>query len=558
MNDEIARLQAEIARLNIELRKHAREAKVAKSFLDRVTRATESKETVNKALAVANARQKEYTDLLLQNCPIVIVLLDMNGNIVLSTNALLDMLDLPKFELIRNRNFEEVLGEYLIPEDMTLLKTNISSVTATSHTISFDAWVDFKLHNEPRFYSIELRGLPTGVLALMTDLTDFVLAKQRAEVANEAKSTFLANMSHEIRTPMNAIIGMSAALARSELSIEHQKYVENINDASGALMNIINDILDFSKIEAGKMEVLHQNFRITQLLENLYSMFAELCPRDYVKLDFVINPDFPQVVRGDEKLLRQVLVNLLSNAVKFTHRGTITLIASIRNKNTLCFEIKDTGIGIKHAHLNELFMPFVQIDPQRNRNIMGTGLGLAICRNLCQIMNGEVHVQSEYGEGSTFTVLIPYNKPSDTETVDATGVSAFTAPDARVLVVDDIEINLTVAEVNLSIFNIKSDFVDNGHAAVELAKTNKYDVIFIDHMMPGMDGVDTCRLIRMLDKHNRNVPIVAFTANVVQGTHQMFLDNGFDGVLAKPLVLDELNQCLRQHLPIAYIKEETP
>ena len=557
-------LQDEVGRLNREIKKLNREIRVSKSFLEKVTKSVEAKDTLNTALQAANTRQQAYTDMLLESCPNIIILFDNEGRFVLSTKALLAAMNIPNFDYIKNRSYEEILPGYVSPDDMASFREAINRIIVNNEVTVFNSWIDFSQAGESRFYSVELRPAGTrvedtadvmsGILVVMVDLTDILREKQRAEAANNAKSDFLAAMSHEIRTPMNAVIGLSDILDRSELNTLQKRYISDIRKSSNALLTIINDILDFSKIEAGKINLVNVNYNLKTLMNNLHSLFAILCRNKQLYMRFSVAGDLPDRVYGDENRLRQVLTNLLSNALKYTKRGGITLSGRLEGGNLLWFDVTDTGIGIRQEDMEKLFKPFEQLDVQKNRNVVGTGLGLAISYNLAKLMGGDIRLTSTYGEGSTFSVIIPYVQANDSVQENFVKTYDFKAPGAKILVVDDIEINLSVVEALLGAFGITPDLASRGAEAVELARHNHYDIIFMDHMMPEMDGLETTMLIRELDSWNSEVPIIALTANVISGTEQIFLANRMDDVLPKPLEIDALNLCLKKWLPAYLIK----
>jgi CheY-like chemotaxis protein len=394
------------------------------------------------------------------------------------------------------------------------------------------------------------------VLAVFTDLTDIVREKQRSDSANRAKSDFLATISHEIRTPMNAILGMSEMLNRTALDDTQKKYVTDIRRSSQSLLAIINDILDFSKIEAGKLEILNSNYSLQALLDNLHSMFSLMFAQKNLAFHFHTEDTLPHAVFGDENRLRQILTNLLSNALKYTHQGSVTFTARLLPEGLLRFDIQDTGIGIREEDKSKLFMPFEQLDLRRNKNIVGPGLGLAISHKLCQLMGGDLRLESVYGQGSLFYVVLPH-VPAEADSADLEPEMAceFSAPEARILVVDDIEINLAVAEAMLGAFDIEPDLAQSGGEALEKVQAKEYDIIFMDQMMPEMDGIETTRNIRALGGRHERAHIVALTANAISGTEDMLLRNRFDGYLSKPLELDALNRCLRHWLPAVKVRE---
>jgi signal transduction histidine kinase len=560
-------LEEEIKQLRLQNSKLARELRITKGFLDKVSRTIEAKETLGTVLAAANAKQKAYTDMLLDSCPNIIILLDDAGRLVLSTRMFLTLTGTHNFDYIKNRFYNEIFSAYLEPEALKELESAVETVVFTKDTVTLTKWIDFSRTGDARYYSVELMnigsakgadaGITSGVLAVFIDFTDILREKQRAETANNAKSDFLAVMSHEIRTPMNAILGLNELLSRGELDPVQRKYLADTRKAAQSLLSIINDILDFSKIEAGKLDIINSDFNLPALLDNLYAIFDVMFKEKKLDLRFYIDESVPPLVYGDENRLRQILTNLLSNAMKYTYEGRVEFSAWLLPDGILRFDVKDSGIGIRQEDRDKLFLPFEQLDTRKNRNVVGTGLGLAICYRLCHLMGGDLWLESEYGLGSTFSISLPYQPArGNVEGVSVEEVREFSTVNVKVLVVDDIEINLDVTEAMLDSFGISADLAQKGLIAVEMAKKNVYDIIFMDHMMPEMDGLETTRRIRDLGEAYQAIPIIALTANVINGAETMFLEHQFNGLLAKPIDFSSLNLCLRKWLPKEKIREK--
>ncbi len=375
--------------------------------------------------------------------------------------------------------------------------------------------------------------------------------KEKVLAASQAKSQFLANMSHEIRTPMNAILGISEILLHSaQLTEQERKYIQDIKVSSDALLVIINDILDISKLESGKLTLEEADYNFGELLENIRAMGEYLVKPNNLTFVYEESGDLPAYLHGDDVRLRQILLNILSNACKFTTRGSVTLSVAADADN-LRFAVADTGPGIREEDMPSLFEPFKRFDSTKNRKIQGTGLGLSICKNLADLMGGNISVASEYGRGATFTVVIP-KVPGKEGPAAETGepVTTFLAPEVRVLIVDDNEINLSVAEGLLTdLYGIRCDLALSGAEALEKVAAADYTMVFMDHMMPEMDGVETTRRIRSMGGRFAVMPIVALTANAVKGTREEMLASGIDDYLTKPIKIDELNGILNRWIP---------
>ncbi len=569
--------------------------------------------------------------------------------------------------LYSNERAKEILSEY-ISQGIESDDKKIEELFVYTGNV-----IKYKEHNyELRISEIHNNNI-NGYIAWLLDVSDFVEhnreishLKENAENATKAKDDFLANMSHEIRTPMNAIYGMAELLSESDMSPVEKEYINTIKNASTNLLKIINDILDFSKIESGKIELLETNYELRDIIEEVSDVISSRAAKANLRFIINIQPDIPLKFNGDDKRIKQMLINLLNNAVKFTEKGEISLTVSCDNIQNgvanLKFAIKDSGIGIKKADINKIFVKFEQVDTKRNRGIEGTGLGLPLSKRFANLMGGDITVDSEYGKGSCFTISIKqkiisddklfkginikeyyfkvcesdkyyknaiinalnsinasYKEVNDVHNICSadsmlnniilyeykgcniepehknvksvaminffdhvdnesenityikkpislfkiediiTGknrnknenIISFIAPDAKIVVVDDNDVNLKVAEGLMKKFGFEPELLSSGYDLLNNLRNNTtYDIIFIDHMMPGIDGVETVRLIRkMPQEYAKNAVIIALTANAIKGTEKEFKEAGMNDTLFKPIIFSELRDILEKYLP---------
>jgi PAS domain S-box-containing protein len=491
-----------------------------------------------------------------------IVLLDSMNRVTYISKSLLDIAGLksadmaegrPIFDLFDNEEIKTMMYDILKKED------------------EYEGTREVRINGEGYFFDVITCRLPNntqGRLVNIIDITPAMKAKLEAESASRSKSTFLATMSHEIRTPLNAIIGLSEIELQKKLPLETHRDLEKIFNSGSSLLAIINDILDISKIEAGSFEMLPAEYDLPSMVNDTVHLNVVRIGSKNILFKLEIDATIPVKLFGDEVRVKQILNNLLSNAIKYTELGSVIFRILWERKQDeawITFTVTDTGHGIKEEDIPRLFSEYSQLDAQANRYIEGTGLGLSITQNLVKLMGGVIGVQSVYGQGSVFTVKLPQR------IVDETPIGEETArnleffrfmenrrsrgrlirsymPYGKVLVVDDVETNLDVVRGLMLPYGLSIDCASSGNDAIEKIRAGEpvYDVVFMDHMMPGMDGVEAVRIIRggIDSDYARKVPIIALTANALAGNEEMFLSSGFNAYISKPIDIMQLDVAL--------------
>ena len=472
---------------------------------------------------------------------------------------------LAELRLLRTVCIIQIFGLVLIYLQ-TMFKVNdyfeLWMVVVLSLILILTAWVSDNFLK----YLIERENLSAEYEQSMDGMRDLAeIMCDEARAATRSKSEFLSSMSHEIRTPINSVIGMNEMILRECKDPQIFEYARNVEQASNMLLAIINDILDFSKIESGKMKIIPVEYELSSILGDLDSMIRTRIENKGIEFNVNVDERTPEYLFGDEVRIRQIAMNLLTNAEKYTYEGSVSLNVNTKDSENeketiLCIEVKDTGRGIKEKDMGNLFDAFKRVDEMKNRSIEGTGLGLAITNSFVQLMDGKLEVESEYGIGSTFRVELPqpivkegeigdirerFKKASEKKQVYT---ESFVAPDARILVVDDNKMNIMVVQHLLKTTKVMVDTISSGKAAITRLEKINYDAVFLDHMMPELDGVETLNIIR-----SKNLavgtPFIALTANAISGAKDMYIRYGFNDYLSKPISGVDLERMLIKWLP---------
>jgi signal transduction histidine kinase/CheY-like chemotaxis protein/HPt (histidine-containing phosphotransfer) domain-containing protein len=574
----MAELEDENKRLEKEYRSLFRQHEIAMVTIERSKMYIASKDKLLTAVINEKAKQEEYFSLLLENTQEIMLFLDQKLHFIYCSKMFLHQAEIASFESISNLEFREVFSQKADKASLEYLTDLLTRSMKERRAYIESQIMDIGMKGNPRHYTILLipmvdrEGDAQGMLILFQDMTDVMRAKEQAEQASTAKSAFLARMSHEIRTPLNAILGLSEVELQKDLPDGTRINLEKIHGSGSLLLEIVNDILDISKIESGNFEIFPVGYEFSSLLNDTVQLNIIRIGSKPIEFKLELDETIPTKLYGDEVRIKQILNNILSNAFKYTDTGEVRLFVTWKQQGNdawLTFTVEDTGRGIKKEDLEKLFAEYSQFDTAANRQIEGTGLGLSITRGLVERMMGTITVKSEYLKGSVFQVTLPQGilneKPIGADVVENLRNFRFIEdrsrsrgnnfirsyiPYGKVLVVDDLQTNLDVMTGLLMPYGLKVDTVASGQEAVERIRKEEvsYDVVFMDHMMPEMDGAEATRSIRneIGTDYARRVPIIALTANAIAGSREMFLENGFNDFISKPIDIKRLDIILNQ------------
>ncbi|MDR2156395.1 MAG: response regulator [Clostridiales Family XIII bacterium] len=549
----------ELARLRLEVKKLTRQTRHYEDLLERTRRIDAAKLKQSEVMSAEQLKLRKYMHLLLANSPDIMLLFDVNGRFIYSTDVFLRKLHLDNFALINGRNYKDIFTFFAERTWIERVDEHFRRAIRDKVTVTLEESADIGGMGDLRRHKINFTpmigdaGETEGMLVIFHDVTDEYESQEAALRASSAKSDFLANMSHEMRTPMNAIIGMTN-IGRAANDLEKKDYcLGKIADASNHLLGVINDVLDMSKIEASKFDLSPIDFDFEKMLLKITNVLAFSIDAKNLSFTVKIDPAIPAFVFSDEQRLTQVITNLMSNAIKFTpENGSIRLIASKvgqDRQNDVSYvqiSVSDTGIGISKEQIERLFTSFEQADNSISRKYGGTGLGLAISKKIVELMNGTMRVESTVGEGSTFTFMIPVKRGE--------GKGKFTLPkgigwnNIRVLAVDDSEETREYFQSTSDILGFRCDLARDGFEALELIDTadKGYDVIFIDWKMPCMNGIELTIQIR--ERYHENAVIIMISATEWNEIEEEAKKAGVNGFISKPLftsvLTDTINNCL--------------
>jgi PAS domain S-box-containing protein len=577
MTGEVMALQKENAALQIQLKKLGRQFANQQNTMEWFKKISATRDGLAVKLKEEQTKQEKFMNMMLENSSNIIILLDENGCFAYCTDTFLKIAGIQNFGLVNGLHFSVVFERFHGAAFLEHASFCIERAMSEEETIESQEISEPGDTGGKRIYITnttamrDKSGKVEGIMMLFHDVTETLQAKEAAEAASRAKSAFLATMSHEIRTPLNAIIGLSEIELQKELPEDVIADLEKIYNSGSTLLGIINDILDISKIEAGNLEFIPVEYDTPSLINDTIQLNIVRIGSKPITFKLNIDDTLPARLFGDELRVKQVLNNILSNAFKYTRAGTVTLqIRWEKQEDNACmiFAVSDTGQGIKNEDLGKLFSEYSQLNTKANRKIEGTGLGLSITKRLVEMMGGTIGVESEYGWGSTFTVRLRQKivdpRPIGQEVTEnlrsfrlietkrSRGKNLVRArmPYGKVLVVDDVATNLDVAKGLMLPYDLTIDCVLNGQEAIDRVRKEeaKYDTIFMDHMMPGMDGIEATQIIRneIGTDYAKTVPIIALTANALAGNEEMFLLAGFNGFLAKPIDIFKLDAVLNQ------------
>ena len=574
LDDNSNENQLSIEELIKENRNLKRQVRNLESVLKRNIAMLAARTTVNSMLESEQMKIERNMNLLLENSADIILLFDKDGRFTYYTNTFLKVTGLTGSDCVSGKQFSEIFSLLVSKEWIDLIQANMELATERRNTINLNSSVDLSGGDSPQEYDIQItpmlnqQGQLEAFMILLHDITDIMRSKRQAETANKAKSVFLSTMSHEIRTPMNAILGITEMLLQDKTLMQNvREALYKIYNSGDLLLGIINDILDLSKIEAGKLELNIGKYEIASVISDTAQLNMMRIGSKQIEFEIFLDENLPANIVGDELRVKEILNNILSNAFKYTDAGTVKLSISFEVSNcdeyvTLIICVNDTGQGMTKEQIANLFDEYSRFNMESNRTTEGTGLGMSITRNLTRLMGGEISIESEPGKGSTFTVRLPQKKVDDAVLgkdmvsnlnkfrVSSNGRLKMTQivyepmPYGSVLIVDDVETNIYVARGLMAPYKLKIDSADSGYEAVrKISNGNLYDIVFMDHMMPKMDGIEATKIIRSMG-YTR--PIVALTANAVAGQADIFLENGFDDFISKPIDVRQLNAVLNK------------